>query len=259
MQVSGYTNIQPDIYEIKKFEKLIQEESKRVQPSSPNHTTSTLIISSPHRQASLQNAANSIVGRLSLETSIKHQRAVLGAPAVLIANAPNRNTNTVLDIQTSLDNRLVITRARTRNIELRDGALLGDSAQRGKCGLDASGLAGAQVGLGADAVDGDAGGGPGFDLGGHAFGFAVRGAVEVVVVDVEFCGGVGGLGGFEGELDEGFAEDVVEDGGAEGAVFGEDLVDDVLVRVSFVLLWDGMLGERGGDIPMRRPCPCTGR
>jgi hypothetical protein len=40
------------------------------------------------------------------------------------------------------------------------------------------------VGLRADAIDGDAGGDPGFDLGGEAGGFCVGRGVEVEVVDV---------------------------------------------------------------------------
>lgn len=82
--------------------------------------------------------------------------------------------------------------------------------------------------LGADAVDGDARGGPRLDLGDHACRLGVVGRVEVVVVDVELRSGVGGAGGGEGDFDEVFPEDVVEDGGAEVAVFGKDLVDDVL-------------------------------
>lgn len=82
--------------------------------------------------------------------------------------------------------------------------------------------------LRADAVDGDACGDPLGDVGDHALGLGVRRGVEVVVVDVELCGRVGGAGGFEGDLDEVFAKDVVEDAGAEVAVFAEDLVDDVL-------------------------------
>jgi hypothetical protein len=65
-------------------------------------------------------------------------------------------------------------------------------------------------------------------VGDHALGLGVRRGVKVVVVDVELCVGVGGAGGFEGDLDEVLAKDVVEDAGAEVAVFAEDLVDDVL-------------------------------
>lgn len=46
------------------------------------------------------------------------------------------------------------------------------------------------MGLGSDAVDGDSLGTPLFDFGDEAGGFGVGGGVEVVVVDVEFCGGV---------------------------------------------------------------------
>jgi hypothetical protein len=52
--------------------------------------------------------------------------------------------------------------------------------------------------------------------------------VKTVVVDVEFCVRICGARGAEGNADEVFAEDRTEDRGPEGAVVGEDLVDDVL-------------------------------
>jgi hypothetical protein len=51
----------------------------------------------------------------------------------------------------------------------------------------------------------------------------VREGFEVVVVVEELGVGVGGVGEFEGEGEEGFAEGVVEDCGAVGAVFVEGL------------------------------------
>jgi hypothetical protein len=83
------------------------------------------------------------------------------------------------------------------------------------------------VGLGADTVNGDTGGNPLLDVAGHGLCLCVAGAVEVVVVDVELGLWVGGLCGSESSGDKVLAENVVEDGRAEGAVFVEDLVDYV--------------------------------
>lgn len=82
--------------------------------------------------------------------------------------------------------------------------------------------------LGTDAVDGDTLADPLGDVLDEALGFGVGGAVEVVVVDVEFCVWVGGAGGVEGDADVVFAQDLVPVGLAEGAVFVEDFVGDVL-------------------------------
>jgi hypothetical protein len=56
--------------------------------------------------------------------------------------------------------------------------------------------------------------------------------VEVVVVDVQLGGGVDGTGFVERDVNEGFAEDAVEDRVTEGAVFFEDLVDYILLGVN---------------------------
>lgn len=69
------------------------------------------------------------------------------------------------------------------------------------------------------------------------------GAVEVVVVDVELCTGVCGPGSVECDGDEFLAEHVGEDGGSEGPVFVEDLVDDV-PAVDFALV----PRHDGGDV-----------
>lgn len=55
--------------------------------------------------------------------------------------------------------------------------------------------------------------------------------VEVVVVDVENGVRVRLAGGLEGDADKVLAEDLREDGLAEGAVLVEHFVDDVLGRV----------------------------
>lgn len=76
--------------------------------------------------------------------------------------------------------------------------------------------------LHADAVDGDGGGCQVGDERGHGGGFGA-GVFDVVLVDVEFGGWVGGAGGGEDCGDVRGAEGVEEDVGAEGAVFVEGL------------------------------------
>lgn len=83
--------------------------------------------------------------------------------------------------------------------------------------------------LGADAVNGHAGSKPLLNVRHHAVGqLGGRGAVEVVVVYVQDRVRVGGAGGLETDADKILPEDLGEDGRAEGAVFVEHLVDDVL-------------------------------
>ena len=214
----------------------------------------TQVLTTPLKCSDLsKRLAKPVIRRLSLEAPIKQQRRRPLNPRILVANTPHGNTDTVLDIRTSTHRSLVITRARTLNIQLGDRALAGSRAkQLQRSGVIGDGPDAAEVGLGADAVDGDASSNPLLDLGRHGLGLAVGGGIEVVVVDVEFRLGVGGARGFEGGLDEALAEDVVEDGFAEGAVFVEDLVDDVL---RLLLEKNGTVERWGkGDLPMRRSC-----
>ena len=66
--------------------------------------------------------------------------------------------------------------------------------------------------------------------------------VQVEVVDVELRGRVGRAGHLEGGGDEGVAEDVGEDGGAEGAVLVEDFAEGELAMGR---------GGRGTDVSER--------
>jgi hypothetical protein len=54
--------------------------------------------------------------------------------------------------------------------------------------------------------------------------------VEVIVVDVELGAGVDGSCGTEGDVDEVFAQDPVEDAVTEGTVVLENLIADILHR-----------------------------
>lgn len=81
-----------------------------------------------------------------------------------------------------------------------------------------------------NAVDGDTSGDPLLDLSSEASELRVRGAVKVVVVDVQLRIRSGLLSGVEGDADELLSEDLGEDRVAEGTIFSEDFVDDVLMK-----------------------------
>lgn len=79
------------------------------------------------------------------------------------------------------------------DIEFRDGDFVGSGGKGGEGGCHAGGVTesgGREMGLRADAVNGDTGGAPRLDLGNQTLGLGVGGRVEVVVVDVEFGVGV---------------------------------------------------------------------
>lgn len=179
----------------------------------------------------LQSRANASISRLRLIVRIEKQGVATRPPAIRIPNTPNRNTHAVGNISASLDRSRILARIRTLDIQLSDRALGSDSAQVAHGLRNTTGLTLRKMALGADAVDGDTVCDPLADLGDHALGFAVGGGVEVVVVDVEFGGGVGLASSFEGDVDELGAEDVVEDGGAVAAILRENLVENILYHL----------------------------
>jgi hypothetical protein len=151
-------------------------------------------------------------------------------PTYRISDSPDSDANTSRGIHTCLGHRGVVCSGRSLDVQLCDGDLLD---ARGGEGLEGAGdvapLAGAQVGLAADAVDGHAGRDPLLDVRDHARGqLGVRGRVEVVVVDVQHGVRVGLARGLEGDAYKVLAKHVGKDRGAEGAVLIEDLVDNVL-------------------------------
>lgn len=73
--------------------------------------------------------------------------------------------------------------------------------------------------------------------------FGVVGDIKVVVVDVQFSVGVGGVGSMESDVDEVFIEYMVENVVLEVIVFSEDFVYNVLVG-NFVFV----VGDYGGNM-----------
>jgi hypothetical protein len=100
--------------------------------------------------------------------------------------------------------------------------------------------------LGANSVNGNTGSKPLLDVADHAVHLGVTGGIQalkcqkrnisrgresynsLVIVDVQLGIGVDGPGGLEGDAHVVFTDDFVEDAVAQGAVFVEDLVQDVL-------------------------------
>lgn len=150
---------------------------------------------------------------------------------------PNRNTNTLLNRVTSRDHILIIRllllikrrgrRQRHPNIQLRNRHLQPQCRKLLHLTLECRrDLANDQVTLEPDAIERNVCGLEGFDEGEHGIGFG-GGVFEVIFVDVEFCGRVGGARGGEDRVDVGGTEGVVEDICTPGAVVVEWLVDDV--------------------------------
>ena len=176
-----------------------------------------------------KSGAEAVVRLLGLEAAVEKQRSGSSAdPRVSVANTPDGNTNTVLNIQASSDSSLVVSGSTTLDVKLSHGALGSRLAEKlESSGVVGDGPAAGQVGLGTNTVNGNTGGNPLLDVASHGLGLSVAGAVEVVVVDVELGLWVGGLGSSESGGDKVLTENVVEDGRAERTVFVEDLVDYV--------------------------------
>jgi hypothetical protein len=103
-----------------------------------------------------------------------------------------------------------------------------------------------------NAVNGNTGGDPLLHLGSEAGELRVRGAVEVVVVDVELRVRSGLLGSVESNADELLTQNLGEDGVAKSTILSEDLVDDVLAEISFAI---ELLFVGNAHLPMRSTCP----
>lgn len=147
-----------------------------------------------------------------------------------IAHAPDGEADALGLVEAGLGDGDVVVGRGVDDVDLSEGDL-GDAG--GGEGLDGgAGLAreaGREVGLRADAVDGDAGRDPLLDVGDHAGGhLRVVGLVEVVVVDVQLRIRVRLARRLERDAHEVLAKHLREYGAAEGSVLVEDLVYDIL-------------------------------
>jgi hypothetical protein len=179
----------------------------------------------------LESVDNGSVSSLLLEATVEEEGAVAASPRLAVGNTPLGDTNTVLGLDTGVDNLDVAGGIGTGKIKLGHCALGGSSAD----GLESSrnvvrvveGAGLAEMGLGTNTVDGDAGGDPLLNVRDETGGLGVGGRVEVVVVDVELGVGVGSASGLKGNTDVVLTEDLHEDVVAESAVLVEGLVNDI--------------------------------
>lgn len=161
-----------------------------------------------------------------------------------VADTPNGDSNTLSDGQASLGDCgiiiLLLGQLRGGNIlgnadiELGDGDIQSGSTESDQLGLNTTNLAKNQMCLGADTVDGNATGLQSTDEGEELVNL-VAGTIKIVVVDVKLCGRISCTRGLEGNVDEGLAENFVEDRLAEVATVIEDLVDDILIIIVSIL------------------------
>lgn len=173
----------------------------------------------PHGPLRPQQTEDRVVRLLRAVVPIKQRRRLSRPPRLRISNTPLSNPDTLLHIQTRLHHSGVIRRVRILDIKLCDRDLTDTSTrQERKCALSAPSTTGAQVGLRADTVDGDALRDPRLDFVGETLRLGVVGRVEVVVVDVQFGVRIGFPRRFEGDADEVLTQDVVEDALAETSV-----------------------------------------
>jgi hypothetical protein len=182
----------------------------------------------------LQVAEQGVVSGLGLVVAVEQQRAGLLAPAVLVGNTPDGNANTLGQlksmlacgigfgsrletyVKTALHDSDVVVGSGTSNVKLSDGDLLDVGASEnlesiGNLGGGVPSSGSSEMGLRADAVDGDTLRDPLVDLANHAGGLSVGGNVKVVVVDEEFGVGVSGACGTESDANEVLAEHTGED------------------------------------------------
>jgi hypothetical protein len=176
----------------------------------------------------------------------------VGDPAEGIIEVPDGDTDAAADLDAGADDVLVGLalqgkvllggRGLESDVELGESHLdaeLGEAADGGNVVVERGVLLGDEVGLQADAVDGDLGVLEELDdaLGALRLG---RGPLEVVVVVVELGLRVDLGGGLEGKLDVLLAENLVENALAVGSVLVQRLVDNVPgVALALVVAGDG--------------------
>jgi hypothetical protein len=180
-----------------------------------------------HHKRLCQGGEHSVVGSLGVEVAVEQQGVALGPPGVVVTNTPKGDTDAVLLVQASLDNVGPVGLLGVLDVELGDGALWGSSAESSHGSRGLGTLSGDKMGLGANAINGKTSSPPLLDVLDQALGLAVRGRVQVVVVDVQLGVGVGLAGSLECDPDKVLSKDVVVHTGTEATVLLEHLVDDV--------------------------------
>jgi hypothetical protein len=125
-----------------------------------------------------QRGQDLVVGGLGLVAGVEQQRVTLGPPGIVVAHTPNGDTDAVLLADASLDNVGPVGGGGVLDVDFGHGTLRCGATESSHGGDGVGALAGGQVGLRADTVDGDAGSDPLLDVLDHSLRLGVRGRVQ---------------------------------------------------------------------------------
>jgi hypothetical protein len=119
-----------------------------------------------------------VVGVLGLVAGVEQQRVTLGPPGVVVANSPNGDADAVGLVKASLDHVGPIRRIGILDVDLSHGALGCGTAKDCHGGRGVGTLAGCQVALRTDTINGNTRRNPLLDVAGHGGRLRVRSLVE---------------------------------------------------------------------------------
>lgn len=134
----------------------------------------------PVHLRSVDSIENSRVSWLGVRAGVEQQGVSLRPPGIVVLDTPDSDTDAVALSHASLDNVGPIRLLRVLDVHLGECAFGGGAAEGSHGGGSIGALAGAQVSLGTDAIDGDTGRDPLLDVADHALGFGVAGLVEAI-------------------------------------------------------------------------------
>ena len=126
----------------------------------------------------VDSSKDSVVSCLGVVVGVEEEGVAVGPPGVVVADTPDGNTNAVLLVQASLDDVLPVRGLGVLDVDLGERTLGGGSAERGHGGGSVGTLAGGDVTLRTDTVDGDTGGDPLLDVADHTLGLGVGRLVQ---------------------------------------------------------------------------------
>lgn len=107
----------------------------------------TQLLALPLSKYLLEGADKGGVGLLGLEAAVEEERVLTGPPGLGVRNAPNSDTNAVVEVQAGLGDGLVVGSLGAGDVKFSDGNLGGNGGE----GLEGVGgtAGGGQVRLGA--------------------------------------------------------------------------------------------------------------
>ena len=130
------------------------------------------------RQRLLQSSQNGVISIFRLIVGVEQQRVTRRPPRVAVTNTPDGDTNTISLVQASLDHISLVRLLSILNVDLSQRTLGSSSAESGHGSRRIGSLAGGQVTLRTNTVDGDARGDPLLDVADHALCLRIRSGIE---------------------------------------------------------------------------------